>query len=357
MLYVPNFTQGGGVGAMRTEKITLKIDEIKPYGKNPRKNDKAVKDVQQSIIECGYNDLIEVDEDNVILSGHTRRKALEVLGYKQAECIRISGMTDEQKRKYRILANKTGEKAKWDEELLKGEMFDLDFSAFSFDFDKVYEDKPEDYKQTKSYDNLFMSGDVEQGNDWGIPVLKPVTVDTSGAEWVSFGEKASIKDPANTILQMYVDDYKFESVWTTPKKWLELFQSCRAVVAPDFSCYTDMPKAQQLWNHYRRQWCAKFWQDNGVMVIASISFPIGDVRVWHTEGIPEGTACATSFVGDALDKEQNLTDTINLVEKLKPSQLFIKANSTDEAMLRKHFEFELIPAYAFKGGKESGEGE
>jgi ParB-like chromosome segregation protein Spo0J len=54
-------------------------------------------------------DPIEIDENGVILSGHTRYKALQKLGYKTVDVILYTGLTDEQKRKYRILANKTGE--------------------------------------------------------------------------------------------------------------------------------------------------------------------------------------------------------------------------------------------------------
>ena len=54
------------------EFVTLRLDEIKPYERNPRKNDIAVDDVAESIVQCGYKAHIIVDENNVILAGHTR---------------------------------------------------------------------------------------------------------------------------------------------------------------------------------------------------------------------------------------------------------------------------------------------
>jgi hypothetical protein len=74
-----------------------------------------------------------VDENHIILAGHTRYKALKKLGKKEAEVIIRSGLSDEQKRKYRILDNKTSEFAEWDFEKLESEIADLDFSDFSFD--------------------------------------------------------------------------------------------------------------------------------------------------------------------------------------------------------------------------------
>lgn len=125
------------------EIIKLKITEIKPYDKNPRKNDGAVDAVAESIKQCGYCAPIVIDEDNVILAGHTRLKALKKLKYKECECVRKVGMTEEQKRKYRLLDNKTNELADWDIDLLKGELDGLDFLDFDFGFDIGIESEPQ----------------------------------------------------------------------------------------------------------------------------------------------------------------------------------------------------------------------
>lgn len=125
------------------EIIKLKIADIVPYDKNPRKNDGAVDAVAESIKQCGYCAPIIIDEDNVILAGHTRLKALKKLKYKECECVRKVGMTEEQKRKYRLLDNKTNELAEWDIDLLKGELDGLDFLDFDFGFDIGIESEPQ----------------------------------------------------------------------------------------------------------------------------------------------------------------------------------------------------------------------
>lgn len=116
---------------------TMSIKDLIPYENNPRINDDAVNDVIASIEQCENLDPIEIDEDNVILSGHTRLKALKKLKYKETEVLQITGLTEEQKRKYRILANKTGERAEWDLNKLEIELADLDFEGYDFDFDGV----------------------------------------------------------------------------------------------------------------------------------------------------------------------------------------------------------------------------
>lgn len=70
----------------------------------------------------------------MIIAGHTRWKALQKLGWTEAEVQRETDMTEQQKRKYRLLDNKVGEKAAWDWELLDWELEDLDFEDYDFGF-------------------------------------------------------------------------------------------------------------------------------------------------------------------------------------------------------------------------------
>ena len=119
------------------EKAYRKVDlsELVPYENNPRKNDDAVPDVEESIRQVGYITPIVVDENSIILCGHTRLKALQKAGIRSAEVLIVSGLSDEQKAKYRLLDNKTGEKAKWDMEKLEKELSALDFDGYDFGWD------------------------------------------------------------------------------------------------------------------------------------------------------------------------------------------------------------------------------
>ena len=110
------------------------LSDICPYKNNPRKNDPAVNAVVESIRQCGYIAPIIVDEDNVILAGHTRWKALKKLGRTECECVVKAGLTEEQKKKYRLLDNKTNELADWDFDMLADELEGLDFGDLQLDW-------------------------------------------------------------------------------------------------------------------------------------------------------------------------------------------------------------------------------
>lgn len=115
---------------MRLEKVRL--EKLNPYMNNPRYNDEAIEPLEESIEQVGYISPIVVDENYEILAGHSRWRALDDLGEDEIEVIVVEGLTDEQKRKFRLLDNKTAEIAEWDLEKLQKELEELDFGNFDF---------------------------------------------------------------------------------------------------------------------------------------------------------------------------------------------------------------------------------
>lgn len=142
-----------------TEKFP--IDKLIPYEKNPRKiSQKAIDVVSKSIEMNGALDPIEIDDEGIILAGHTRAKAYRELGYTEAPVIQHIGLTDIQKRTYRIAANKTAEYSEWNDELLTEELKNIDmnierlidstgivFNEIPFDENKIKEEYIKPYRK------------------------------------------------------------------------------------------------------------------------------------------------------------------------------------------------------------------
>ena len=125
---------------MKVEEINL--SEIKPYEFNPRKNEKAIEKVAASLREFGWKQPIVVDEDNVVLAGHTRLAAALSLNYEVAPVVVAEGLTDAQKSAYRIADNKTAEYSEWDKDLLQKEFarlieLDADLTSTSFSLEDI----------------------------------------------------------------------------------------------------------------------------------------------------------------------------------------------------------------------------
>ena len=112
----------------------VQIAEIVPYENNPRRNDDAVEAVAESIRQCGYRARIIVDENMVVLAGHTRLKAMQRLGWTECEVQVEDDLSEEQRRKYRLLDNKMSELAGWDFDRLTQELDGLDFEGMDIDW-------------------------------------------------------------------------------------------------------------------------------------------------------------------------------------------------------------------------------
>lgn len=115
------------------EIVMKKLSEIKPYIRNPRKNDKTVELLCKIIPKVGFNQPILIDEKGVIVKGHARYTAAIRLGLKEVPCV-ISHADEEAIKADRIADNKIPEFSEWvDEELLH----ELDSLDFDFDFSEL----------------------------------------------------------------------------------------------------------------------------------------------------------------------------------------------------------------------------
>ena len=119
--------------------IEKKLVELIEYENNPRLNQGAVNAVAESIRQFGFKVPIIIDGSGVIIAGHTRKKAAELLGLDKVPCIIADDLTEEQVKAFRLADNKTAELADWDFQKLEKELqelaeMDIDFSMQDFGF-------------------------------------------------------------------------------------------------------------------------------------------------------------------------------------------------------------------------------
>lgn len=113
------------------------LDDLVPYIRNPRNTEKAVNKVAASIQAFGFLVPIVIDQDNVIVAGHTRLLAARKLGLEEVPTVTVEELSEDQIRAYRLVDNRVAEMAVWDEQLL-GETLDfigdeMDMGQFGFE--------------------------------------------------------------------------------------------------------------------------------------------------------------------------------------------------------------------------------
>lgn len=298
----------------------IKVAKIKPYKKNAKKHpDEQVKRIARSLEEFGWQQPLVVDKDNVLIIGHGRLAAAKKLGLKEAPVVTADNLTEEQVKALRLADNKTAE-SEWDVDLMHLELgsiptidmkdfgFDLDFTS---DFDAGVggnddEDDDYDFRDPSCQHNVFENQERMQfptESFYGMPIMQPT--DTVGDQLLRFMDWKEVPDPENYIAHFYYDDYKFISAWREPDKYLDRLRQFKAVISPDFSLYTDFPRALQILSCYRRQWCGAFWQAMGIDVIPDVVWGDKDSFAYCFDGIPIGGTVAVSTVGVKNDKTWN----------------------------------------------------
>lgn len=131
---------------IKKQIVYKNLNEIRPYEKNPRKNDNAVEYVANSIKQFNFQQPIVIDKNGVIVAGHTRYKASKKLGLEKVPCIIADDLTDEQIKAYRLADNKVAEKSEWDFDLLNeelSEILNIDMEMFDFDVEEKANEKTE----------------------------------------------------------------------------------------------------------------------------------------------------------------------------------------------------------------------
>ena len=120
----------------------IDIGDIKPYDLNPRDNEAAVQSVANSIRTFGFVVPIIIDKKGTIVAGHTRYDAAIILELTEVPIIRADHLTSDQIKQFRIIDNKVSELARWDFDLLAGEISSLagsgvDFTEFGFGAEEI----------------------------------------------------------------------------------------------------------------------------------------------------------------------------------------------------------------------------
>jgi ParB-like chromosome segregation protein Spo0J len=120
---------------MKVQEVA--IDRVRPYPGNPRRNDQAVEKVARSLEAFGWRQPIVVDEEFVVIAGHTRLAAARSLAMTRVPVHVAVELTKSQVKAYRIADNRTGEEAEWDWAALALEVnslridgVDLDITGF-----------------------------------------------------------------------------------------------------------------------------------------------------------------------------------------------------------------------------------
>lgn len=324
------------------------IKSIKPYHRNARHNDgEATEKVAASIKAFGFQQPILVDDNNIIITGHTRLKAALSLGMDKVPIAHAVNLTDEQIKAYRLADNRVAEYSNWDKELLNIELAEfetIDMSQFGFDLSvtgldfgednpesEPIEEDTEDFHRDTTINqyNLFDYDDTRTEGKYDMPVLEGVDHIPNKLQGFNY---VLNKPDHEAGVHFFLDDYQFERIWQRPDFYIEKLTDFDCALTPDFSLYLDMPIAMQVWNIYRSRLIGQIMQDYGITVIPTVSWAYKSSFDFCFDGLPKNATLAVSTIGVKQDKEQFRiwVDGMNeMIKRLSPKRIIVYGGQVD----------------------------
>ena len=299
--------------------IRMRTGDLIPYKRNAKKHPESqIRKIAASIEQFGFRQPIVVDKNNVVIIGHGRLMAAKSLGMLEVPVVKADDLTNEQVAALRLADNRVAE-SPWDEELVFDELQDItiDMSQFGFNADDFAPPEPSEEADEEEdlpnsiTKNVFENQETRRfpyTNYYGIPDMKPTR--TVGDKMIRFRDWNTVDNCKDYIAHFFFDDYNFMAAWREPDKYIDRLREFKAVVSPDFSLYTDFPRALQILACYRRQWCGAYWQEKGIDVIPDVRWGDEESFNYCFLGIPNGGTTGVvakrtdrDFIGIELDEE------------------------------------------------------
>lgn len=161
---------------------------------------------------------------------------------------------------------------------------------------------------------------------YDFPVVKPVfeIPNRQHYSWIGFNEVLSCKEKYNKMVHFFLYDQQFERTWNNLDKYTKMLKRFPAVLSPDFSYFTDSPKALWVWQTYRQRALAAYWQRAGITVIPTVSWSTPDSFDWCFDGLPTNSIIAVSTLGVLNNKQSTEYFRLGYEEmkrRLTPSEI------------------------------------
>lgn len=182
-----------------------------------------------------------------------------------------------------------------------------------------------------NWDKLNTHSLYPSSNQWGIPDLPLATAVPE--RLVAYNDRyACDHAAAGSAVHFFLDDYRFETIWSKPQRPISRLRKVGTALTPDFSLWREMPLAMQLWQVYRSRWCGLWMHSNGVEVIPTVSWSTPQSYDFCFAGIAQRGTVAISPVGirDDAAKQSYLDGVEEMLERTRPKQVLVYGRSLGE---------------------------
>lgn len=173
--------------------------------------------------------------------------------------------------------------------------------------------------------NLGICSRTDCGRD-GFPRIPKASAKPNELQGFNYAKSTPSDQKHGKGCHFFIDDYQFEQLWNSPSAYLGVLRGYDCMLTPDSSLYMDMPDPMQQRNRYRSTALGKYWADNGITVVPTLSWARPSSYTFCFKGIPKHSTVATSTVEVARDKDAQKVwhDGMHeAMKRLEPSRVLL----------------------------------
>ena len=119
-------------------------------------------------------------------------------------------------------------------------------------------------------------------------------------------------------------------IWNDPEPRIEKLKKYKAVLAPNYSIYTEMPLSLKVYNTFRSRWCGAYLQSKGIKVIPTVVWGEPNTFWFCFDGITQGSVVAVSTLGVRKEKSLFMQGYNEMIRKVKPKAVICYGEPFEE---------------------------
>lgn len=176
---------------------------------------------------------------------------------------------------------------------------------------------------------MFLRNQFKGVGMFKLPLIKKQDINLDSFSFIGY-DKINQCEDKDKIVHFFLDDNRFGSVYNQTDEKVEALKAFKAVLTPDFSMYTEMPLALQLYSCFKNRWVGAYLQSKGIKVIPTVRWGNLESFNYCFDGIEKGSIVAVSTVGLKSDKSNFMLGYNEMYRRIKPEAVVCYGKPFDE---------------------------
>lgn len=172
-------------------------------------------------------------------------------------------------------------------------------------------------------DPLFTRNGFATAGKWQLPIVERQCLDLKNIDLIACSDTRTneTEDNRSKGVHFFVDDYRFAGIYRNPERSLARLSQYKFLLTPDNSTYTDMNYWRQLESVAHSRWVGAFWQDQGQIVIPTITWSDRRSFEFCFDGVAKYSIVAVGMIGCKKSRQEFMLGYNEMLSRIEPEAI------------------------------------